>query len=272
MYDIVFLALARDCARTVPSALRALERFEASGLSVHALIGENGSKDSTRELLDHRLVSVVDTSAMSAVSDRLERMALGRQIMADHAADFATDVVAVVDLDEPFLEWVEPGALVDKIRRLKDGRVFALAASSRPAYYDLLAFEDESRSFTGLEQQISRRQRNPVEYYKFFRDVIYPAQGELTTDDDIACRSAFNGLCLYLAEDYALGSYLADDGDWVCEHVIFNRKVAARTGRRMVVDGSIQLPTPLEHGRRSLPGFVLQRVKKLPQKFGIRSR
>lgn len=270
-YDVLFLALARDCAATIPGALEGLNRLQDHGLRVHMVVGEDGSSDGTRELLEaatNGAVTVVDTSFMAGTSSRLKRMALGRQYVADQSADIASEIIAVVDLDEPFLERIEPEVFAEKTRRLKEGGVFALAASSRPSYYDLLAFEDENRSFTDLDQQIGKRRRNPIEYYKFFRDFIYPAQNDLTTDGDIVCRSAFNGLCLYPTEIYTLGSYLTDDENWICEHLTFNRAVAAKTGRHMVVDGSIKLPTPLEHGRRSLLGFVLQRAKKLPQKIG----
>ncbi|ALV43105.1 hypothetical protein AU252_19695 [Pseudarthrobacter sulfonivorans] len=265
MYDIVFLALARDCARTVPSALRALEYFDSSGLSVHAFIGENGSKDSTRELLDHHLVSVVDTSAMGAASNRLERMALGRQIVADHAKTMNARAFAVVDLDEPFLRSVNVVQLRSALDRLGDA--FAVAATSAPTYYDLLAFEDGGEEFIGLDDRIRDSQRNPASYYSLFRDTIYPAQERLTSDADLWCTSAFNGLCIYDADAYRAGTYLpAVPGPWICEHITFNRSVANATSRGMVVDPALVLPMPAEHGRRTLPGFVWQRVQKLPGK------
>lgn len=269
-YDILFLALARDCAKTLPSALQALEYFDASGLSVRAVIGENGSKDSTRYLLDHRLVSVVDTSSMGSVKNRLERMALGRQIVAEHAKTLNAKAIAVVDLDEPFMASLRADQLRGVLDRLPD--VFAIAASSAPTYYDLLAFEDlNGEGFIGLDDQIRESERNPFRYYSLFRDTIYPAQKRLTINGDLWCRSAFNGLCIYNADAYRVGSYLpVDSYPFICEHITFNRSVSFSTGQRMLVDSTLVLPTPPEHGRRSLCGFVWQRAKKLPSKVWAR--
>lgn len=273
-YDIIFLALARDCEETIPSLVRGLENLGKFGLNVHAVVGENGSHDKTRQMLEEAasskcIVSVVDTSLMSGVPERLQRMALGRQIVADFAKDMfvPTRAICVVDVDEPFLENLEPAILMSGLQRVTEGDdVFAVSATSRPTYYDLLAFEDKDRSFVDLDRRIQGLQRNPLEYYAFFQNVIYPHQQRLTSDTDIPCRSAFNGLCLYSARSYAMGSYLpVASGPWICEHVTFNRSVAAATERHMVIDGTLVLPMPSEHGRRTLPGFVWQRMRKLRQ-------
>jgi hypothetical protein len=273
-YDIVFLALARNCGDTIPGLVRGLENLRQSGLRVHAVIGENGSHDKTRGLLEEAAaatgkVSVVDTSFMSGATERLQRMALGRQFLADYAKDILVRAraICVIDVDEPFLEHLDPGILLAGLQRVKeDDDVFAVSATSRPTYYDLLAFEDEDRSFADLDKRIQRLQRNPVGYYAFFQNVIYPEQQRLTSDSDLRCRSAFNGLCLYRSDSYAMGSYLPLANDpWICEHLTFNRSVAAATGRHMVIDGALVVPTPSEHGRRRLPGFVWQRTRKLPQ-------
>ena len=74
--------------------------------------------------------------------------------------------------------------------------------------------------------------------------------------------SAFNGLCLYRHEDYSRGSYTAGSDFRVCEHLTFNRSIAAATGRAMVIDPTLAVRTPVEHGRRSLPMFWVQRALK----------
>jgi hypothetical protein len=271
-YDIVFLTLARNCADTIPGLVRGLETLRQSGMKVIAVVGENGSDDGTRELLEEAaastgMVSVVDTSFMAAATERLQRMALGRQFLAGYAKEMPLSALAicVLDVDEPFLEHLDPASLLSALHRVTDNDdVFAVSATSRPTYYDLLAFEDEDRSFADLDKRIQRVQRNPFEYYSFFQKVIYAEQRRLTYDSDIKCRSAFNGLCLYKAESYAMGSYLPpQSGPWICEHVTFNRSVATGTGRHMVVDGALVLPMPPEHGRRTLPGFFWQRMRKL---------
>lgn len=272
--DVVFLSLARDCAAAVPGLLRGLEALRTSGLRVRLVVGENGSRDSTRALLEDAalstgMVQVLDTSFMAAGASRLERMAMGRQFLADRVKEFAWSfgAICVVDLDEPFLESLDPAVFSSRLLRLEaDDKTFALCASSRPTYYDLLAFEDDAQSFVGLDKRIQRLRSNPIGYYSLFRDVIYPEQDRLTSDSDIVCTSAFNGLCLYSAETYSLGSYMpTEDAQWICEHITFNRSIAVATGRKMVIDGAFVIPMPPEHGRRALPGFIWQRARKLPR-------
>lgn len=273
-YDVVFLSLARDCASTIPGVVRGLEELRKSGLRTCLLVGENGSRDTSRELLENAvgstgLVHLVDTTFMSEAKGRLERMAIGRQFLADQVKGLPGSVrtICVLDMDEPFLESLDIALFRASLSRLdSDDAIFALAATSRPSYYDLLAFEDETRSFAELDKRIERLQGNPVAYYRLFRDFIYPQQQRLTTASDITCLSAFNGMCLYKADMYLQGSYLPSaSSPWVCEHVTFNRSIAAATGRRMLIHGTLVLPQPAEHGRRTLPGFVLQRVRKLPR-------
>lgn len=270
-FDVLFLALAQNCADTIPGTVRVLKELCQSGIRVMAVIGENGSNDGSRQLLEQAatqtgLVTVMDTSSMSKVSGRLERMAHGRQMLAEYVREMTakTRAVCVLDVDEPFLELLDHEALKDALRRLDDDSLFAVAATSRPTYYDLLAFEDEYRTFSNLENKIKYLRRHPMRYYAFFRDVIYREQRALTSDSDIFCISAFNGLCLYTAKCYAVGSYLPLPGSaGICEHVLFNRSIAKATRRRMVISPTLIVPMPKEHGRRSFPGFVWQRVKKL---------
>lgn len=270
-YDMVFLALARDCAKTIPGALRSLESYDASGLQVHMVVGEDGSKDSSRELLDHHLVTVVDTSEMSTASNRLERMAIGRQIVANHSRDMKTRSFAVVDLDEPFLRSVNVNQLRSSISRFDS--VFAVSAKSSPTYYDLLAYDRGPGNFIHLEDQIREARSNVFKYYELFAYEIYPAQALITNDGDINCISAFNGLAIYEPDAYRSGSYMpSEPGPWVCEHITFNRGVSASTGQEMFVDSTLVLPTPPEHGRRGLFGFIWQRVKKVPSKALARIR
>lgn len=213
----------------------------------------------------------MDTSFLAHVPGRLQRMALGRERLAAEVREMGDGVraVCVVDVDEQFFDSLDPALLVARLQRLEsDDAVFALSATSRPTYYDLLAFEDGCRSFPRLLEQIRQREGHPLAYYRFFRDVFYPAQRSLTTDDDIVCTSAFNGLCLYRRDSFVAGSYLPPaGGEWICEHVTFHRSIARATGRSMVVDGTLVLPTPPEHGHRSLPGFVAQRLVKLVRRL-----
>lgn len=247
--------------------------MSGQGIRVHALVGENGSDDGTRYLLSAAsastgLLTVVDTAVMSNSTDRLERMALGRQLLADRAKSLSASarVVCVIDVDEPFLDHVSATALNVVLQKLSSCHsLFAVSATSKPSYYDLLAYEDEHTSFHDLEERLRRLRGNPYRYYMLFKNTIYPEQDRLTRTFDFTCTSAFNGMCFYKGESYHFGSYRPRaDVPSVCEHVTFNRSMVAATGGYMEVNASLVLPMPKEHGRRTLPGFLWQRLRKLP--------
>jgi hypothetical protein len=67
-YDLVFLALARDCASGASRFIREIQRPSARGLNMMALVGENGSTDDTGSLLlrSDAPIRVIDTSVMDS--------------------------------------------------------------------------------------------------------------------------------------------------------------------------------------------------------------
>ncbi|GJE18448.1 glycosyltransferase family 2 protein [Methylobacterium marchantiae] len=267
--DLAVLALARDCAKTLPNFLRMIESLEAGGVSTFAIVGENGSRDATRALLveaaSRGLLRIEDTGFMSGLP-RLERMARGREALAMRLrrTPVVSPLVCILDLDEPMSAAPDVASLRRVMARLLDDHDrFASAATSRPTYYDLLAFDDGSLSFDRLDEEIHARETNPFRYWSFFQKTIYPAQRQLTSDRTIPCVSAFNGLCLYKGEDFALGSYCDGSDFRLCEHLTFNRSVAAATGRAMAIDPDLVVTMPVEHGSRSFGAFWAQRVQKL---------
>jgi hypothetical protein len=266
--DFVFLALARNCAETIPRFLDLLEALRSEGLSVAAFVGENGSRDGTRALLqraeaDGQLV-LVPTPFMADEPDRLKRMALGRErIKTEYeASNLKPDVVCVLDIDNVIARPPSVAALLKAASKLDRPGVFGVSATSRPHYYDLLAFQDECRSFDTLLDDLAESRGNIFSYYRFFCSRIYPHQRALTVDREIACSSTFNGLCLYRAPVYRLGSYLGD-GPSICEHLTLNRRLAGMTGGKMLIDPGLILPTPIDHSEQSFLPFVWRRLRKL---------
>lgn len=265
--DLAILALGRDCAATLPQALDAVVRLADQGVRTHLFVGENGSRDGTRALLDEAdplLVTVVDTAEIQGEPERLRRIARGRNMVAAAArAASRPRAVLVVDLDEPFLASVPSSTIAELVDRVgADPDHFAVAATSHP-YYDLLAFEDDRRSYVGLERRIRAVRRNPWAYWKLFRDQIYPAQQSLTVRGPIEAVSAFNGFCLYDAAPYLATSYTQPDDEPVaCEHVVLNRELVAATGKRILIDPSIVVPAPVEHTPKSMAAFFWGRGLK----------
>ncbi|MCO5090983.1 glycosyltransferase family 2 protein [Bosea sp. (in: a-proteobacteria)] len=266
--DFAFLSLARDCAPTIPRFLDLLAALRSRGLSLAAFVGENGSRDGTRALLERAEAAgqlvLVPTAFMAKIPDRLARMALGRERikMELDASRLEPRIVCVLDLDNVLARPPSATALIEAAAKLDRPGIFGVSATSRPHYYDLLAFQDEGRSFETLLDDLAASRGNIFSYYRFFRSRIYPHQQALTDDREIACASSFNGLCLYRAEVYRLGSYLRS-GRSICEHLVFNRRLAEMTGAKMLIDPGLVLPTPIDHSEQSFLPFAWRRLRKL---------
>jgi hypothetical protein len=266
--DFAFLALAKDCAKTIPRFLELLDTLRCNGVSVAAFVGENGSRDGTRALLQRaeaqEEITLVPTAFMADEPERLRRMALGRQRLKSEleASGIEPRFVCVLDIDNVIARPPSVAALVAAASKLDRRGIFGVSATSRPHYYDLLAFQDEHRSFEALLDDLAKSRVDIFEYYRFFRSRIYPHQRALTADREIMCASSFNGLCLYRAETYRLGSYL-QVGPSICEHLIFNRRLADQTGGAILIDPGLVLRTPVDHAQKSFVPFAWRRLRKL---------
>jgi hypothetical protein len=266
--DFAFLALAKDCAVTIPPFLELLQTLKRSGSSVVAFVGENGSRDGTHALLQQAQsrgeITLVPTAFMADEPERLRRMALGRERLKSEleASGLEPRFVCVLDIDNVIATPPPIPALLAAAAKLDRPGIFGVSASSRPHYYDLLAYEDEHRSFTTLLGDLAGNRSDIVRYYRFFCSRIYPHQRALTSDHEIACASTFNGLCLYRAGTYRLGSY-RQEGPAICEHLVFNRRLAALTGGAMLIDPDLVLRTPRDHAEQSFLPFAWRRFRKL---------
>ena len=266
--DFVFLALAKNCAGTIPRFLDLLATLRRDGMSVTAFVGENGSSDGTGALLQRAQmlggIRLVPTPFMADEPQRLRRMALGREQLKREldASGTQTRFVCVLDIDNVIARLPSTAALLAAAAKLDRPGVFGVSASSRPHYYDLLAFEDEHRSFTTLLDDLAQSRSDIFRYHRFFRSRIYPHQRALTSDREITCASTFNGLCLYRADIYRLGTYL-DAAPGICEHLAFNRHLAALTGGGMLIDPGLVLLTPADHAAQSFLPFAWRRFRKL---------
>lgn len=266
--DFAFLALAKDCVATIPHFLGLLRTLRRAGSSVVAFVGENGSRDGTQALLRQAQadgeLTLVPTAFMADEPERLRRMALGRERLKNEleASGLEPRFVCVLDIDNVIAAPPTVPALLAAAAKLDRPGIFGVSASSRPHYYDLLAFEDEQRSFANLLDELASSRTGIIRYYRFFRSRIYPHQRALTSSREIACASTFNGLCLYRAELYRLGSY-RQAGPAICEHLVFNRRLAALTGGTMLIDPGLVLRTPLDHAEQSFLPFAWRRSRKL---------
>jgi len=266
--DIVFLALAQNCAATLPKFFEMLSDLKRAGMHCIAYIGENHSRDGTtvllREAAQRNDVVHISTDFMADEPNRLRRMALGRQHLKNKlsASDLDPKLICIADVDTVMRQPPTLSAIRGAIVQLARPDIFAVSATSWPTYYDILAYEDDRFSFDFLAEDFKRHQTNIFSYYRFFVKNVYPFRRILTTERELLCTSAFNGMAIYKADAYALGSYV--DSDFrTCEHVIFNRKIAMITQQKLLVDPGLLLLTPDDHSEENFINFTLRRVKKL---------
>ena len=265
---ILFLCLARNCANTVPLFFAYLERLEIYNFRCRAIIGENGSSDGTRKLIEEAVgpgLDLLDTSFMANTKSRLARMAMGRQALLEvaEARGISEDYICVCDLDNVTNRPPDPAVVRTAVNRLRmDGTLFAIGASSRPVYYDLLSLRVEGHDFSRLNEEITEAKKRPFSYLQFHRRRIYSNQRLMTRSDPIFCASSFNGFCLYNAQDYRLGSYRAPDEADVCEHVSLNLSVGLATGKRMQIMHELTIQTPSDHFVDGFFHFWIGRIRE----------
>jgi len=247
-YDLVILGLARNCEHSLPKILKHIDWLRESGLSVLLIVGEDGSRDKTRGLLlsSGPDTLLVDTTQFSEQS-RLVRIARAREkVLEKFREGYKTKLVAVVDMDSGFATSITAEAISEVSRELLSGHFFAVAATSQP-YYDLLAFDSWAMPNVDFMELEREAKRNFFSFMRFKYLVVHPRQRKLTTNHDMRAVSAFNGLCFYEPALYLESSYipLADD-DWPCEHVTFNKHLAAK-GLSVLVKSSLIVTPPSEH-------------------------
>jgi hypothetical protein len=269
---LLFLCLARDCEATLPLFFRYLQDLESAGFSCSALVGEDSSRDRSREVIEAAGEHVyrVDTFAMVNAGSRLARMAVGRQILLDEATkgEVAADFICVMDLDNVALHPPDPASVRAALDRLEpDPVLFAIGATSYPVYYDLLSLRCEGHDYTTLNADLAAAQASPLTYHRFHKLRIYANHRAMTQNHEIPCESSFNGFCLYKAKSYLRGTYRAADEAEVCEHVTLNLSVGRSTGSHMLISPMLRLQTPADHAEVGFIRFWMDRFAKAWRKF-----
>lgn len=273
---IVFLALARNCAKYLPAFFAFLEQLSVEGIPVAAVVGENGSTDGTLELLKAAQaraenISYFDTSFIESIpsSQRTRRLGEARAALARHASEQYPEAryICIIDVDNVLLTMPSPQSLLASAEKLyaRDD-IFGVSAISYPYYYDIAALRCDTFYTENVLPLIAENKRNILRYYGFMQENLYQVQRDFTASRIRLCESAFNGLCIYKPADYYLGSYVDPTMPDVCEHVILNLEIHRKTGRKILVDDSLAVAMPEEHGPQSLPYFVSSRALKLAQR------
>jgi hypothetical protein len=272
---ILFLGLARNCASTLPAFFAFLEELHQAGFSCSAIIGENGSSDCTRRLIEQAAglgVSLMDTSFMQSESSRLRRMAIGRQFLLDqvHARAICGQFICVADLDNAVANPPSVQMVYAAIGILdNDPSLFAVGATSKPVYYDLYSLRATGFEFlSDLPARLERAKKQVFTYHSFMRRDVYPVERAVTALIPLRCDSSFNGICFYRAADYVLGSYRCPREAMECEHVTFNLSIAKACGKQMLISSDLILRAPRKHIPASFVAFWATRICSQLSVFG----
>lgn len=271
---IAVLGLARDCSGTLNLHFEELMKLTEIGFDWYVIIGENASRDSTRNILESASIElpleIVATDEMAQHSDRLRRMAVGRQLLHEklQRKSKPPDYVVVIDFDLSGRGVCQAiGQGVEFLSENPD--YFAVGATSRPRYYDLLAFESPQLSFEWLGATDFTAQ-SKIDTLKMHARRIKPAQEALTDyDSTIPCVSTFNGLCIYRYQAFALGTYLDSAETPRCEHITFNRQVGELSRLKIAIHPRVVVDAPSQYVYDSFLGYLVKAgVRKLQSRLG----
>ena len=173
------------------------------------------------------------------------------------------DYIVVVDLDNVFSMPPKSDKVLGCIELLrKSDHLFGIGATSNP-YYDLLSLKAENFNFETLYLDIGRAKRNPFTYHAFHRDRIYAEQQRAAAAIPMLCISSFNGMCVYKAEEYYRGSYIAEGREHICEHVTFNSSINSIAGKKILISSELVLVAPEDHKPVGMLRFYLDRLRSL---------
>ncbi len=235
---VAIVFLARDCARTLPEFLKKIERLRLQFADSRVFIVENGSKDSTRNILinyrsSHHSITfyTFDDPEFDRLS-RIERMAWLRNKNLDmvRESEFSPDYYIVIDSDLDF----ELESIVRSIQRAPDnwaaifanGRYYLKVGFLRipVLYYDLFAYLPENfRIETG--DSLTETEMHRLRKY---------THSALRKTDYLKCRSAFGGVGVYRYDAIGESHYRVEENtrsqkfDYLCEHIPFNREVSTK--------------------------------------------
>ena len=248
VFDIIFLGLAQNCEIFLENFFIKIDEISKKK-KIKVFIGENGSNDYTFDLI-HKKISTskiynfIDTTFIEKYNDRIKRLALARQALKDNLINLKikSKYVCVIDLDDVINESFNINLIEKLIFNLneKGEKYFAVSLSSKPFYYDILNFE--SKEFPNKD--IKKLQNNKsINSYNKRREYIYKPQKLISKKKIFECVSGFNGLCLYLYEDYITSSYHEEKDDQTPEHLLFNRYLSKKLNKKILVtDNYFRMP------------------------------
>lgn len=277
----VILGCARNIASQLPKTLERIEAIRAYWASAYAsdtavIIGENGSTDGTKTLLDtyqrshpNAHILTLDAEA-NAIQQRTERLAFVRNALLDFVhghTDYSTyEYLLIVDLDGT-LDAFEPATL-DKAFDPSLPHWDALFANNDGPYYDIWALRNSASGpafdcwdmyrHLILQLGLAPQQAKQACITQFQRRIS-------TTAAMIPVESAFGGLGLYrlaatvgcrydgltrsctaAAAGIPFNAQIGCRVD-TCEHVAFHQAMRTRHTAKLFIHPGIVVRTQTEH-------------------------
>ena len=257
IYDLIFFGLGQNCQPYISYFFTEAKKISKK-YKTKLIIGENGSDDHTFSIIQKELLNLkdpldidfVDTSFVEEYSNRVFRLSKARQKLLDHIRqnNIKGKYVCVIDLDNV----LDKSLIEENVKKMisileKDrNKYFAVSAKSLPYYYDILNFENEENLNVNVLELMEKK--TIASYYQ--RKIkIYDLQKKLTKNENIVSISSFNGMCIYIFNDYIKFNYYCLDsaGKIIPEHLNINREIAKYTGKKILVSKDILLNMPDEH-------------------------
>ena len=273
-YDIVFLSLARNCEKTVEIFFNFLEDLEKNNYKVLSIVGENNSEDLTFDKLRRysetsNLLRLLDTTFIEKFNDRIIRLSKARQYLKNYLEEkrITSKYVCVIDLDEVISEGINYKEFITIKETLDKGcdKLFGISVKTSPYYYDILNYEDKDN----INLNILKLQ-NTKDLFSYFerKKKIYNLQKKITSMDESLSISSFNGLCLYLYEDYINGFYFQEkNNNPIPEHLNLNRLIKNKTKKDIIFLNKLIFRMPEEH--RPIFSFIHFLINKFTKYMNL---
>ena len=257
---VCFVGMARDIAGVLPFTLARLESLGGRFAEWSAVVVENDSKDTTKDIL-HRWEDEHSGRVIADCRDlgrehfhgferaRVERYAeyrtRYRDIAHDHFGD--VDVVIAVDLD-PWGGWSEDG-VINGIGWM-ESMPKAGGMASVSLYEQLLESADDKPAGKMLCHYDHWAYRGPGWRHRWERHFALwlPPVGS----PPIVCNSAFGALCIYRADPFFAHAPASVDGD--IEHVGMHRAMADAGWEFYLNPSQRTLMTWVPEDSQALPG------------------
>jgi len=269
-FDLIFLGLAKNVEETISTFFKSCENLSLHGFKICVIIGENGSKDKTRNILQNFKSSkfhfiYLKTDFLDIYENRIIRLTNGREYLKEYIIEnkIISKFVSVVDLDSVLSKGIEEIPFLETIQILekRQNELFAISAKSRPYYYDMLPLIIKDY----FEYDIYKIQTtfSLVNFYNLRKLYIYNFQKKITQMRDVLTISSHNGLTIYFYTNYITGLYKKNSKEIKSEHINFNLSIHKSTNKYILMTNKLNLITPPEH----MPLNLIEFLKRIFIKF-----